>query len=121
MPLSGSKRYVARVPEALTQGGVGFGDLLPLAFDMKESASGVEHCAARHAHGAAGPAGNMCMREGCAARDQLIQVRGLDLPVPQRTDGVETLIVREKKENIRFSVHIRCSQHYGSGALLSVA
>lgn len=86
---------------------MGVGNLLPLAVDMKESASRVKHRTARHTYRAARSSRNVRMSKGCASGHQRIQVRSLDLIVPKRMDCVETLIVGEEEQDIRFSLHIR--------------
>ena len=105
MPLAHAVGMIARAAQALAQGDVLGGDILPLARQVEQRAARIEHGAAGHAHRAQRAAGNVRAGEGGAAAHQLVHMGGLNDVVAQGVDGARALVVRQKNDHIWLFFH----------------
>ena len=100
VPFAGPKSTIPIRAEGLPEGCVIERNTLPRAFQVVQSPPGIEHCPARHTNRRARSTRDMRLSEGATFLDQLIEMGGLNRTVPQRANGIEALVVREKEDDV---------------------
>ena len=101
--LAHGRREVAAAAAGDGVGLAGGGRLMPVREDPGGGrlTAGADGVARRYAH----RAGRIGVREAESAAYEPIQVRRMDVPVAERRDGVEALLVGHDEQHVRFLLH----------------